>query len=53
LTLPLAFKAGMGTMKNYESIENMIPLLGVNVQIVLGIDLLLAVGIFVSDLLMH
>lgn len=47
LPLPLVIKAGTGSMKHYNSIENIVPVMGINVIIVLATDLLLAVGIFI------
>ena len=48
LTLPLALKATLTTLKHAESFEGLQPALGANVMTVLGTDLLLAVGLFLA-----
>lgn len=50
LTLPIAVKAGMTTLKYYDNMEKLPPALGMNVITVLGTDLLLAVGVFIEML---
>ncbi|MHC4606943.1 MAG: UbiA family prenyltransferase [Planctomycetota bacterium] len=48
LTLPLALKASITALKHHESFEKMVPALGANVMVVLGTDLLIAVGYFLG-----
>jgi 1,4-dihydroxy-2-naphthoate octaprenyltransferase len=48
LTLPLGFMAIMGARRYYDQIENLIPVMGRNVQLTLLLPLLMAVGIIVS-----
>lgn len=48
LTLPLAVKAGMTTLKYYDDMKKLPPALGMNVVTVLGTDLLLAVAVFIE-----
>ena len=46
LTLPIAIKAGLAVLKNYDDTERLIPALGMNVGIVILTDLLIAIGYF-------
>ncbi len=48
LTLPLAAKAIQGALKHNSDIEKLVPALGANVGVVLGTDLLIAVGFFIN-----
>jgi 1,4-dihydroxy-2-naphthoate octaprenyltransferase len=48
ITLPLAARACMIALKHHGSFEKMLPALGANVMVVLGTDLLIAVGYFVG-----
>jgi len=48
LPLPLAVKASISALKYDGQINNIIPALGQNVMTVLGVDLLLAVGVFIG-----
>ncbi len=48
LTLPLAAKAIQGALKYNADIEKLVPALGANVGVVLGTDLLIAVGYFIN-----
>jgi 1,4-dihydroxy-2-naphthoate polyprenyltransferase len=50
LTIPIAFKAGSGAVKNHDSIEGIIPALGQNVLTVLTTPVLLAIGLVISKL---
>lgn len=51
LTLPLAFKAGTGALKNFDRHDELIPVLGQNVMTVLATPALMAVGIIISSFL--
>ena len=44
LTLPLALKASLGALRHGANLERLVPALGANVGVVLGTDLLIAVG---------
>ncbi|UCG38638.1 MAG: prenyltransferase [bacterium] len=46
LTLPLAFKASLTTLRDHESFEKMVPAQGANVGVVLGVDFLIALAYF-------
>jgi 1,4-dihydroxy-2-naphthoate octaprenyltransferase len=48
LTLPLGFMVIAGARKYYDQIENLIPVMGRNVQLTLLLPLLMAIGIIVS-----
>jgi 1,4-dihydroxy-2-naphthoate octaprenyltransferase len=48
LTLPLAVKAGITALKYHDDREKLIPAMGMNVMVVLGTDLLLAIGVFIE-----
>jgi len=48
LTLPLGFAAVKGALRYYDQIDNLIPVLGRNVLLVLLCPLLMAIGIVVS-----
>lgn len=50
LTLPVAFKAVQGALRDYDDIPKLIPALGANVITVLGTDLLLTVGYVLATL---
>ena len=47
LTLPLAVKAVSGALRNYENLEALVPAMGANVGVVLGMNLLMAIGFFI------
>ncbi|GBE14981.1 1,4-dihydroxy-2-naphthoate octaprenyltransferase [bacterium BMS3Abin14] len=47
LTLPLAFKAAVITLKHHDDFEKMIAAQGANVGLVLGIDFLMAIAYFI------
>lgn len=47
LTLPLAVKASMITLKHHDNLPKLVPALGMNVGVVILTDLLLAVGYFI------
>lgn len=51
LTLPLAAKAVMGVLKNYDDVEKLLPFLGLNIQVILLTTLLTGVGILLGLLL--
>lgn len=51
LTVPLAIKAARGAYRYADDIPNLIPFMGLNVQIVLLTPALTALGIFVAGLL--
>jgi len=46
-TLPLAVKAVSGALRNYDNPDALVPALGANVGVVLGTNLLLAIGYFI------
>lgn len=48
LTIPLAIKASIITIKNYNSLEQLLPAMGVNILVVLITDLLLAIGVLIG-----
>lgn len=50
IPLPLAFKASITALRFHDNAQQLIPALGNNVLTVLGVDLLLAVGIFIEVL---
>ena len=51
LSLPLAVKAVMGVLKNYDDVERLLPSLGLNIQVILLTTLLTGVGILLGLLL--
>jgi len=51
LTLPLAYRAACEVPRNYEDLERLIPLMGLNVAVTLITPTLLALGIFLHRLL--
>lgn len=51
LALPLAVKAVMGALKNYDDMEKLMPYLGLNIQVILLTTLLTGVGILLGLLL--
>lgn len=51
LTMPIAFKAGTGAIKNHDSIEGIIPALGQNVLTVLATPVLMAIGVAIAKLI--
>jgi len=46
LTLPLAVKAASAALWHFDDFDRMVPALGANVGVVLGVDFLMALGIF-------
>ncbi len=48
VTLPLAVKASLTTLKHHSDQQRLVPALGANVITVLGTDLALAVGLFLA-----
>jgi 1,4-dihydroxy-2-naphthoate octaprenyltransferase len=46
LTAPLAIKASLGALRHGANLERLVPAMGANVGVVLGTDLLIAVGCF-------
>ena len=48
ITLPLGFAAVKGALRYYDQLDNLIPVLGRNVLLVLLCPLLMAIGIIVS-----
>ena len=50
ILITLAFKASITALRFHDSNQQLIPALGNNVLTVLGVDLLLAVGIFIEVL---
>lgn len=51
LTLPMAFKAARTALKEHDDLQRLVPGLAANVQVVLGTDLLLALGFLIARLL--
>lgn len=47
IVLPMAVKAAITTMKHHDDFEKMIPALGANVGVVLGVDFFLALAYFI------
>jgi 1,4-dihydroxy-2-naphthoate octaprenyltransferase len=48
IPLPIAIKACLTAFLHGDNMEKLVPALGQNVMVVLGVDLLLAVGVFIS-----
>ncbi|MCK4835091.1 MAG: prenyltransferase [Candidatus Aminicenantes bacterium] len=48
LTLPIAIKASITVVKNYDHHKRLVPALGMNILVVILTDLLLAVGFFIA-----
>jgi len=48
IPLPIAIKACLTAYNHGNNMEKLVPALGQNVMVVLGVDLLLAVGVFIS-----
>jgi 1,4-dihydroxy-2-naphthoate octaprenyltransferase len=48
LTLPVAVKAGATALAHYDSVEKLVPAIGMNVIVVLATDFLLAVAVFIE-----
>jgi len=51
VTIPLALKAAMGSLRHYSDIERLIPAMGANVMLVLSCTGMTALGIVLSKLL--
>ena len=51
LTLPLAVRTVMGALKNYDDMDELMPSLGMNIQVILLTTLLTGVGILLGLLL--
>ncbi len=50
IPLPIAFKACQTAYRHGDDMEKLVPALGQNVLVVLGVDFLLALGVFISVL---
>jgi 1,4-dihydroxy-2-naphthoate octaprenyltransferase len=48
LPLPIAFKAGMTAIKHSDDMQKLVPSMGMNVMVVLGTDLLVAVSVLIG-----
>ncbi len=48
LPLPIAFKAGMTAIKHGDDMQKLVPSMGMNVMVVLGTDLLVAVSVLIG-----
>jgi 1,4-dihydroxy-2-naphthoate octaprenyltransferase len=48
LPLPIAFKAGMTAIKHGDDMQKLVPSMGMNVMVVLGTDLLVAVSVLMG-----
>ena len=48
LPLPIAFKAGMTAIRHGDDMQKLVPSMGMNVMVVLGTDLLVAVSVLIG-----
>ncbi len=48
LPLPIAFKASITAIKKYDDFEGLLPAMGMNVMVVLGTDLLIAIAVIIQ-----
>lgn len=48
IPLPVAFKAGMTAIKHGDDMQKLVPSMGMNVMVVLGTDLLVAVSVLIA-----